>query len=61
MKMIIKCKNCKKKFLVKDSDIPSKGRLVQCGICFTKWFQFPILNRNKSAIRIEKQTNKYLR
>ena len=37
--MIIQCKNCSKKFLVKDSDIPNEGRMVECGYCSQKWFQ----------------------
>ena len=41
--MIIECKNCLEKFTVKDSDIPIKGRTVQCGKCSTQWFQMPIL------------------
>ena len=41
--MIIDCKNCRKKFTVKDSDIPTKGRTVQCGNCSTQWTQMPIL------------------
>ena len=40
--MIIKCKNCLKKFTVRDSDIPIKGRTVQCGNCSTQWLQMPI-------------------
>ena len=40
--MIIECKNCLKKFTVKDSDIPIKGRTVQCGNCSTQWLQMPI-------------------
>ena len=40
--MIIECKNCLKKFTVNDSDIPIKGRTVQCGNCSTRWFQKPI-------------------
>ena len=40
--MIIECKNCQKKFAVKDSDIPSKGRTVQCSNCSTQWLQKPI-------------------
>ena len=39
--MIIECKNCLKKFTVRDSDIPIKGRTVQCGYCTTQWFQMP--------------------
>ena len=37
--MIIQCKNCSKKFLVKDTDIPNEGRMVECGYCSQKWFQ----------------------
>ena len=37
--MIIKCKNCSRKFLVEDSDIPNEGRMVQCSYCSQKWFQ----------------------
>ena len=40
--MIVECKNCLKKFAVKDSDIPSKGRTVQCGNCSRRWLQMPI-------------------
>ena len=40
--MIIECKNCLKKFTVKDIDIPIKGRTVQCGNCSTQWLQMPI-------------------
>ena len=41
--MIIECKNCHIKFTVRDSDIPIKGRTVQCSNCSTQWFQMPIL------------------
>ena len=40
--MIIECKNCLKKFTVRDSDIPNKGRTVQCGNCSIQWHQMPI-------------------
>ena len=40
--MIIECKNCLKKFTVRDSDIPIKGRTVQCGKCSAEWLQMPI-------------------
>ena len=40
--MIIECNNCLKKFTVRDSDIPNKGRTVQCGNCSTQWLQMPI-------------------
>ena len=42
--MIVECKNCLKKFVVKDSDIPSRGRTVQCGNCSRQWLQMPILS-----------------
>jgi len=47
--MIIGCKKCLKKFSVKDSDIPSKGRTVQCGNCSAQWLQIPI----QSAVTTE--------
>ena len=40
-KMIIKCKNCSNKFVIKDIDIPSSGRLVKCSHCFATWRQMP--------------------
>ena len=40
--MIIQCENCSRKFVVKDSDIPEKGRTVQCGYCSVSWHQLPI-------------------
>ena len=40
--MIVECKNCLKKFVLKDSDIPSRGRTVQCGNCSRRWLQMPI-------------------
>ena len=40
-RMIIKCKSCSKKFYVKDSDIPAKGRIVKCSFCSVTWRQMP--------------------
>ena len=40
--MIIQCKSCSKKFVVKDADIPKEGRMVQCSNCSQKWFQVPV-------------------
>ena len=37
--MIIQCKNCSRKFIVKDIDIPKEGRSVQCGYCSSTWHQ----------------------
>jgi predicted Zn finger-like uncharacterized protein len=39
--MIIKCKNCSRRFIAKDSDIPKNGRTVQCGYCSITWHQMP--------------------
>ena len=38
-KMIIKCKNCSRKFTVKGSDIPGIGRIVKCSHCSSTWRQ----------------------
>tara|TARA_Y100000590_G_C15236102_1_gene831949 strand:- start:36 stop:683 length:648 start_codon:yes stop_codon:yes gene_type:complete len=40
--MIIQCKSCSRKFVVKDADIPKEGRAVQCGYCSVTWHQLPI-------------------
>jgi len=39
--MIIQCKSCSRKFIVKDRDIPVTGRMVQCGYCSVTWHQMP--------------------
>ena len=51
--MIIECKNCSKKFTVNDTDIPSNGRLVQCGFCSTQWHQLPITVADKKITKSE--------
>ena len=48
--MIIKCESCSKRFLVKDSDIPKEGRLVQCGNCSMKWHQKPTQDLRENPI-----------
>ena len=40
--MIIQCKSCSRKFVVKDSDIPGEGRMVKCGYCSVAWHQMPV-------------------
>ena len=45
--MIIQCESCSRKFIVKDSDIPEKGRNVQCGYCSAVWHQMPNLITTK--------------
>ena len=44
--MIIECQNCNKKFDIKDTLITSKGRLVQCGFCHSKWRQLPNIEQS---------------
>ena len=36
--MIIKCEQCNKKFEIKSTLIPEKGRLLQCSSCTHQWF-----------------------
>ena len=50
--MIIECQNCNKKFDIKDTLIPSKGRLVQCGFCHSKWRQLPNIEQSYIQKRI---------
>ena len=45
--MIIQCKSCERKFVVKDLDIPESGRVVKCGYCSVTWHQKPTTSRNK--------------
>ena len=47
--MIIQCESCSRKFVVKDSDIPSQGRLVKCGYCSSAWHQKPALSQSKTV------------
>ena len=50
--MIIRCENCSRKFVAKDSDIPKEGRTVQCGYCSVTWHQMPVA----APTRIIKET-----
>ena len=45
--MIINCESCSRKFVVKDSNIPKEGRVVQCGYCSVTWHQMPITTSTK--------------
>ena len=47
--MIIQCESCSRKFVVKNSDIPSQGRLVKCGYCSSTWHQKPALKQTKTV------------
>ena len=51
--MIIQCNSCQKSFIVPDSAITDKGRLVQCNICGSKWTQYPAIK--KAPTKIVKQ------
>ena len=56
--MIIQCKSCSRKFVVKDEDIPKAGRTVQCGYCSVTWHQMPLLTPTKT-IKNEKTTKNF--
>ena len=47
--MIIQCKSCSRKFVVKDSDIPKTGRMVKCGYCSVSWHQMPVSLSTKTV------------
>jgi len=47
--MIIQCESCSRKFIIKDSDIPIEGRMVQCGYCSVTWHQMPSKIPTKSV------------
>ena len=47
--MIIQCKSCSRKFIVRDVDIPKDGRMVRCGYCSTTWLQKPLLEKTKKT------------
>ena len=51
--MIIQCESCSRKFVVKDNDIPTKGRMVQCGYCSVTWHQMPIATTVKNEKKIK--------
>ena len=51
--MIIQCKNCSRKFIVKDQDIPKNGRNVQCGYCSVTWHQMPASIPKRQVEKLE--------
>jgi len=53
--MIIQCKNCERKFVVKDSDIPEKGRSVKCGYCSVSWHQLPVSLKSSTIKSVAKK------
>ena len=52
--MIIQCKSCSRKFVVKDIDIPQEGRMVQCGYCSVTWHQKPVQIANIGKKKVGK-------
>ena len=51
--MIIQCQSCSRKFVVKDNDIPAKGRMVQCGYCSVTWHQMPLSASTRNIKKIK--------
>jgi len=51
--MIIQCKSCSRKFIVRDTDIPKEGRSVQCGYCSKTWHQNPVLKEVKQPKKLK--------
>ena len=49
--MLVNCDSCQKKFVVPDSAITEKGRLLQCGSCGNKWTQYPISQEEQITIK----------
>jgi len=49
--MLVNCNSCQKKFVVPDSVITEKGRLLQCGSCGNKWTQYPISQEEQITIK----------
>jgi predicted Zn finger-like uncharacterized protein len=52
--MIIQCKNCSRRFIARESDIPKKGRTVQCGYCSVTWHQMPKIAPRTIIKKIDK-------
>ena len=52
--MILSCNSCEKKFVVPDSAIGAKGRLVQCSSCGNQWRQFPVNEESKTKEKVSK-------
>jgi predicted Zn finger-like uncharacterized protein len=51
--MMIQCKSCARKFIVRDIDVPATGRNVQCGYCSVIWHQMPV-NIKTERVNIKK-------
>ena len=55
--MLVNCNSCQKKFVVPDSAITEKGRLLQCGSCGNKWTQYPINQEEQTPIKAPIKTS----
>ena len=56
--MIISCPNCKKQFKIDTSQIPAKGRNLQCGSCGNIWFyKIEDLNSEITTLNDEQSDN----
>ena len=53
--MIINCKSCSRKFIVRDEDIPKEGRNVQCGYCSVAWHQMPVIIKPTTQKKLKLQ------
>ena len=53
--MIINCKSCSRKFIVRDEDIPKEGRNVQCGYCSVTWHQMPVIIKPTTQKKLKLQ------
>ena len=49
--MIISCPNCKKRFKINPSLIPTEGRDVQCGSCKNIWF-YKVEDQNSTLLTL---------
>ena len=56
--MIIQCNSCEKSFVVPDSAITAKGRLVQCNSCGNKWTQYPIKKEQDQINEVQSKPKK---
>ena len=56
--MIISCPNCKKQFKIDTSQIPAKGRNLQCGSCGHTWFyKIEDVNSEITSLNYEQSDN----
>ena len=56
--MIISCPNCEKQFKIDTSQIPAKGRNLQCGSCGYTWFyKIEDVNSEMTTLNDEQSDN----